>query len=138
MRLLELSQRGYACSQILLILGLEVNGEENPALVRAMTGLNEGLSGNGKLCGALTGGCCLLSYFAGRGADEEEDNPALQKMVAELIYWFEENYGQQYGGINCDVILEDNAANRIERCPGIVEGVFNRCMNLLQENGCLE
>ena len=39
-RVMELSQYGYFCSQIMAILMLEMTGEENPGLVRAMGGLN--------------------------------------------------------------------------------------------------
>lgn len=138
MRMLELTGQGFACSQMLLIFGLEMRGEENPALVRAMTGLNEGICGTGKLCGALSGGCCLLSYFAGKGSTEEEAHIYFQKMIADLVNWFEEIYGQQYGGIDCDTILDENLANRMQRCPFIVQGVFEKCMELLQDNGCLE
>ena len=62
-RMLELSGQGFYCAQILLILALEAEGKENPDLVRAMSGLNGGLGFSGNVCGALTGGCCLLGHF---------------------------------------------------------------------------
>ena len=70
-RMLELSGQGFYCAQILLILALEAEGKENPDLVRAMSGLNGGLGFSGNVCGALTGGCCLLGYFCGKGEAEE-------------------------------------------------------------------
>ena len=42
-RIMELSRYGYACGQILAILLLDTIGEENPALVRCMQGLNGGI-----------------------------------------------------------------------------------------------
>ena len=39
-RIMELSRYGYACGQILGILLLDTIGEENPALIRCMQGLN--------------------------------------------------------------------------------------------------
>ena len=71
MRMLDLTSQGYACSQILLMLGMELNGEENSAVVRTMAGLNEGMYGSGRLCGCLTGGSCLLGYFSGKGLEAE-------------------------------------------------------------------
>ena len=101
MRMLDLTSQGYACSQILLMLGMELNGEENSAVVRTMAGLNEGMYGSGRLCGCLTGGSCLLGYFSGKGLEEDElEHPAFRKMVAEFSAWFEETWGGQYGGIN--------------------------------------
>ncbi|MBQ3508710.1 MAG: C_GCAxxG_C_C family protein [Peptococcaceae bacterium] len=138
MRLLDLTSKGYACSQILLMMGMELNGEENSAVVRTMAGLNEGMYGSGRLCGCLTGGSCLLGYFSGKGLDEEElEHPAFRKMVADFSAWFEETWGGQYGGINCDDILEDNRANQMSRCPEIVQSSFEKCMELLEENQCL-
>ena len=59
-RVMELSQYGYFCSQIMAILMLEMTGEENPGLVRAMGGLNGGVGYSQGCCGCMTGGSCLL------------------------------------------------------------------------------
>ena len=50
-RIMELSGYGYFCSQILAILMLEVTGEENPGLVKAMGGLNGGVGYSQGCCG---------------------------------------------------------------------------------------
>ena len=42
-RIMELSRYGYFCSQILAILMLEVTGEDDPGLVKAMGGLDGGV-----------------------------------------------------------------------------------------------
>ena len=74
-KMVELSRQGFLCSQILLIIGLEAQGKENPDVVRAMSGLVGGLGFCGKTCGALTGGACLIGLYAGKGAaDEMEDS----------------------------------------------------------------
>lgn len=139
MRMLELTGQGYECSQILMILAMEVSGEENSGVVRAMSALNEGMCGTGRLCGCFTGGACLLAYFAGKGLDPEElEHPAFRKMVVDFSAWFEETWAQQFGGANCDDILEENPGNRLARCPQIVQSSFEKCMELLEENGCLE
>ena len=66
-RMLELSGQGFYCAQILMILALESEGKEDPDLIRAMSGLNGGLGFSGRVCGALTGGCCFLGCFCGKG-----------------------------------------------------------------------
>ena len=41
-RMMRLAQKGYTCSQILILLALEARGEQNPSLVRAAAGLAYG------------------------------------------------------------------------------------------------
>ena len=134
LRMLELTRQGFQCSQILILLGLDVLGRENPDLVRAMDGLNGGIGYCGKTCGALTGGVCLLGLFAGRSCPEEPQDPKLKLMAAELVVWFETEVAV-YGGLNCMQILEENPANKMSRCPPLVQGVFEKVMELLSKNG---
>jgi C_GCAxxG_C_C family probable redox protein len=135
LRMLELSQQGFYCSQILLTLGLENQGKENPDLIRAMNGLIGGLCFAGKLCGALSGGACLLALYAGKGTAGEQGDPKLELMIHRLVEWFEEQYGERYGGIDCDDILENNPQNRPQRCPQIVRETYAKVQELLLENG---
>ena len=135
MRLMELSSQGYFCSQILLMLRLEAEGKENPDLVRALGGLAGGMGFCGKACGALTGGACMIAYYASKGSEEEMEDDRLNEMIASLIGWFEAEVGGQFGGTDCAVILDGDMANRKKRCPMIVEGVYNKAMEILNENG---
>lgn len=136
-RMLELSNQGYYCAQILMLLALESEEKEDPDLIRAMSGLTGGLGFSGHLCGALTGGCCLLGYFCGKGEDEEIEDPKAQEVIQEFVTWFETSVGGLYQGCNCQDILEGDPSNKIRRCPEVVESVFVKCMELLQENGML-
>ena len=83
-RMLELSGQGFYCAQILMILALESEEKEDPDLVRAMGGLNGGLGFSGRVCGALTGGCCFLSYFLGKGEAEELEDPEAALLIGRL------------------------------------------------------
>ena len=58
-RVMELSRYGYFCSQIMGILMLEMTGEENPGLIKALGGLNGGVGYSQGCCGCMTGGTCV-------------------------------------------------------------------------------
>jgi len=134
-QLIELRKQGFYCSQILMLQGLEMMGKSNPDLVRAMHGLAGGLGFTGELCGALTGGASLLGLYAGKGAPAEEEDPRLNFMVEDLAKWFKAEYGEQYGGIRCNEILEGESKNTAIRCPILVSGVLQKVKELLVENG---
>ncbi len=135
MRIMQLQMQGFNCSQILLTLGLEQQGKSNPDLVRAMTGLAGGLGFTGKICGVLTGAVCLLSLYAGRGELEEQEDRQLNIMIEELVIWFEEKFGKEYGGIDCQTILNDDPWNRKLRCPTMVIETYAMVKELLADNG---
>ena len=80
-QMMALRKQGFYCSQILILQGLELMGKSNPDLVRAMQGLAGGMGFSGEICGALTGGACLLGLYAGKGLPEQEGDPRLAFMV---------------------------------------------------------
>lgn len=135
-RLMELSQEGYFCAQILLILALESEGKECPDLVRSMGGLNGGLGNTGNVCGCLTGGACFLSYYAGKGEADELEHPDCSRMIEDLVCWFQE-YTAEYGGTSCRCILEKDNRNKLQRCPVIISAVLEKCMELLETYGVI-
>ena len=135
-RMLELSRQGYFCAQILLLMALESEGKEDPDLIRAMGGLNGGLGSTGGICGCLTGGACFLSYYAGKGEEDELPHQHCDAMIAALSQWFED-YTAEYGGWDCRRILEGDERNKLQRCPRVVEATLDKCMELLEEHGCL-
>lgn len=125
-RLHELRQEGKGCAQILLQLALELNGEENPAVIRCMSGLCIGVH-SGLVCGALTGAACMLSYFDPQLAAEE--------MIPELATWFQETFEEKYGGIDCRDILQGDSGNRALRCPQLIEQTYCEAKEILEEYG---
>jgi len=134
-RMLELTGKGFQCSQILLALGLEAQGKENPDLLRAMGGLTGGVGSCGDLCGALAGGACLLALYAGKGTPEEEADHRLILMIDDLVEWFTGEYTECYGGIHCRDIIGYDRQNQATRCPGIVSGTYDKVKEILVEYG---
>jgi len=132
-QLMELRKQGFYCSQIIMIQGLELMGKINPDLIRAMHGLAGGLGFAGELCGALTGGASLLGLYAGNGTPEQEEDPRLIFMAEDLVKWFKAEYGEQFGGIRCEEILDNSSQNQMKRCPVMVAGVLQKVKELLVE-----
>ena len=124
--IVRLSQEGYCCSQIMVQMGLDAMGDDNPQLLDAVKGLCGGLY-SGMICGTLTGAACLLSLY-----DKEK---AKSYMIPKLVEWFNETYTKLYGGIRCDCIIDGNPMTRMERCPKIMEETFEKCRSLLAECG---
>jgi hypothetical protein len=134
LRLVELSGKGYLCSQILLKLGLEAQGREDPALIRAMGGVALGAGTGSGTCGCLEGGACLIALHAAKGTDDEPDSPFLPAMLGDLWAWFEGEVGTQYGGVCCNDILADGTP-RQQRCGPIVAETYGKVMEILMQYG---
>lgn len=133
-RMMELALNGYKCSQILVQMALEAQQTSNRELVRAMTGLLSGYA-CGKLCGALSGGCCVLGMYAGKGTADENADAALAPMLRQYAEWFETEYTPKFGGIDCHDIVQDDARLQLQRCPTLVMECWTKLKELLAENG---
>jgi C_GCAxxG_C_C family probable redox protein len=133
LRLMQLKQNGYCCAQILLILALEAQGKVNPGLVRAAQGLCFGVGMSGEVCGAMSGGVCLISLYAGKGTDGEEPDEKFFLMVSDLVLWFRNKIGEDYGGVRCHDILERYPDKSI--CGQIVAATYNKAMEILMNHG---
>ena len=132
-RIMDLTLQGLNCSQILALLALEAQGKTNPEMVRSLSALGRGL-GCGKLCGTLSGGCCVLGLYAGRGTAEEIEDSHLSLMLTDLVEWFEETFGERYGGIDCKDIMKDDPALKLARCPEIIIETFRKLTEILENN----
>lgn len=135
MRMVMRVQQGFHCSEVLLFAGLEARDKTNPDLIAAVSGLAGGLGFSGELCGALTGGACLLGLYAGRGSSDQQPDERLNIMISELTDWFTHTYGKEFGGVRCREITEDDPKVQPLRCPKIVGGVLSQVKNILRENG---
>jgi C_GCAxxG_C_C family probable redox protein len=137
--LLELNNKGYCCSQILMILALREQGKANPDLVRSLGGLGLGIGTSEHMCGALSGAACLLSFYAGKGRDDEKEDERLPLMIGELVEWFHEKIGGDYGGVRCKEILEDTGQGPdMTRCGMIVVQTYQWTKTLLENHGFAE
>ncbi len=118
--LLQLSAKGYCCSQIMLAKALQIREEENPALIEAAAGLCNGMQ-SGLVCGALSGACCALSLLAGDSAPE---------LIMQLNEWF----GREFGSFDCNSLTScGNPEKKAEICPGLVAAVCGKMFALLEE-----
>ena len=132
-QMMKLKAKGYCCAQIILILALETQGKTNADLVRSVGGLCFGINWSGEVCGALSGGACLISLYAGKGADEEAPYGGYIKMLGELVEWFTRVADDQYGGTRCHEIIEKFPDRSI--CSLIVADTYKKCMDILVSHG---
>lgn len=133
LRLVKLKGMGYCCSQMMMILALEQQGKINQDLIKSLGGLCFGIYGTGEACGALTGGSCLISLYAGKGSDEETASGKYITMIRELSDWFHGMADEEFGGIRCDAIL--NKFPDKSMCAQIVADTYQKSMDILHENG---
>jgi hypothetical protein len=146
MQVLELGAKGYSCAQMLVIGALRLMGRENPDLVRAVGGLAQG-AGCGELCGALSGGACLLSLYTAKGLDSEVPHDKGPLLISELTDWFA-NELCQGNGMTCAAILnrildsvEGSNTSQDKRrmcethCINMVVMVWEKCLELLRKYG---
>jgi C_GCAxxG_C_C family probable redox protein len=132
-RLLQLNQQGYCCSQIMLLLSLEAQGKTNVDLVRSMAGLCFGIAMSGEICGAFTGGACLISLYTAKGGEADEEDPRNPLMMSELAEWFRKTIAAKFGGIRCDDILERHPDK--SACGSMVASTYNKVMEILTNYG---
>jgi C_GCAxxG_C_C family probable redox protein len=133
-RVAELALKGYKCSHILVQIGLDAQGLENPELLRAMSGLATGM-GAGMTCGVLTGGCCLIGMYAGKDGEGRDEHGRLPLMLEEYTEWFRDEFGQRYDGIDCAQIMQDDPQLKNQRCPGLILAAVKKAREILEANG---
>ena len=80
--IMRLKQKGFCCSQIMLIMALEAQGKTDADLVRAVQALCFGIALSGDVCGALSGGACLISLCTGKGSEAEETDERFPLMMS--------------------------------------------------------
>ena len=136
-RMLQLASQGFACSQIMMQLVLDAEEKEDSDLIRTAGAFIDGMHGLGLTCGALTGGFCIIAYYAGNGEPYEQGSPNHDAMVKQLYDWFVEEVGTCYGGITCPDLLDQGSRAKLEVCPAVVEKTFNKALEILDQHDLL-
>jgi len=135
-RMIQLAESKYNCSQIMMILALEQEDKENPDLVRAMSGLGDGCGFFKETCGIMTGAASILAWYAGKGADDEEESEKLLPMLEELGDWFQLKIGAKYAGTRCNEIVGDlvGTLDGKQICGSIIFQTFGKVNEILASN----
>ncbi|SMP51883.1 DVU_1555 family C-GCAxxG-C-C protein [Anoxynatronum buryatiense] len=89
-KMFQLVNAGFCCTQVMMKLALEEEEKENEDLIRAVGGLCKGIGGRQKTCGVLTGGIAIIGLYAGKGNVAEYPQSNYGSMVEDYINWFEE------------------------------------------------
>jgi hypothetical protein len=132
---LSWGQEGFCCSQIMLLAGLALRGEENPELLASLEGLCKGGYDPSGTCGAFTGACCLLGFYAGKGSPEREKDPRLPLMLYALHEWFCQRFGLPENRIGCGEILRTLSGSPPLACAPLVLETLEKTLEILQDQG---
>lgn len=132
--ILRLANQGYCCTQIVLLMALEVQGRENKGLVRAASGLCHGFPDAAGPCGAVGGAAFLLGYYAGKGTADEEEDERLPLMLSQLTEWFNDYCEKRYSGISCEQIVVGGQPDA-GICGGLIADCYGQALTILVEHG---
>ncbi len=107
-------RQGECCSQLLMRLALQLRGEENEGLIRAMRGLCHGIGQSGAACGLLGSGAAVLAWLSGK--DGGETHPMLEPLENEYALWFAEKT-KGFGGCGCELVVQGLCAQAGAAAP---------------------
>jgi hypothetical protein len=99
-----------------------------------MGGLAHGSGFTDGICGTLSGAACLLSLYAGKGTDHENEDENLKFMLRDLYDWFVQTFGRRYGDVTCETILGDRSEMR-RRCGEVVARTYGKTVEILNAAG---
>ncbi|AFA49468.1 DVU_1555 family C-GCAxxG-C-C protein [Acetobacterium woodii] len=135
--LYRLVSDGFCCSQIMLKLALDIEETENEDLIRVMNGLCNGIGGNQKTCGVLTGGIGVIGLYAGKGKPREWTKNNFGTMIKTYMNWFEERFERTdcVDLIGVYQFTDENNQVYPVKCGDILLESFQKVVEILQENG---
>jgi hypothetical protein len=133
LQILKFSQQGFCCSQIILLMALELQEKENPSLVRTMSALCHGMPSGKGVCGAYTGAACLIGYYAGKGTLYEEEIQSYQTMLDTLAQWFEQFCLSSGHGVHCEEIVDGSNVNP-SVCGALISKCYGEAISILLSN----
>ena len=84
----------------------------------------------------MTGAVSVLSWYAGKGADSEEESEKLLPMLQDFGDWFQQEVGEKYNGTRCKDIAGDLVGTpQVKQiCGSIIFQTFNKLNEILAEN----
>jgi Putative redox-active protein (C_GCAxxG_C_C) len=125
--ILTLKHQGYCCSQIMVIMTLNLMDEKNEDLVDFSRGLCMGGGMETGPCGILTAGMSILAMMA------KKDTDRLALMQESYLGFFQ---SLSVNGVGCKEITGDYfPAPHPETCGRFLIQSFSRLMTILSENG---
>ncbi|MFH2094037.1 MAG: DVU_1555 family C-GCAxxG-C-C protein [Pseudomonadota bacterium] len=126
-QILKLKSQGYCCSQIMVLMVLDLLDKENEDLVHFARGLCMGGGTENGACGILAAGMCILAMYA------QTDTEKLALMQEAYLIFFQT---QAQSGILCKDILGDHyPVPRSETCGALLSQSHAQLMAILLENG---
>lgn len=139
LRMIALAEKGFNCSQILITLTLEREGKDNPDLIRSLSGLGNGCGFFNETCGILTGAACVISWYAGKGTEDEKEPEKLLPMLQDLNDWFNKEINGKYRSTRCRDIVGDlvGTAEGKQICGGILINTYIKANEILESYGFL-
>ena len=98
----ESAEKGFLCSEAVLMAISASLGIENELIPKIATGFGAGVARSGEICGALSGGVIALGMVFGRSKDEGG-------LSGPGIYWFSgelaSKFRDKYGEVQCPKLL---------------------------------
>lgn len=139
-RMIQLAEKKYNCSQIMMGLTLEQEEKENTGLIRAMSGLGNGCGFFNETCGVMTSAASLLAWYGGKGADGEIESEKLLPMLQELGEWFQEKTSAKYKGTRCKDIVGDQVGTTAGKqiCGGLIFETYTKANEILATYGFID
>lgn len=136
-RIIQLAEKKYNCSQIMMSLTLEQEDKENAGLVRAMSGLGNGCGFFKETCGVMTSAASLLAWYGGKGSDGEVESEKLLPMLQELGEWFQQKTSSKFKGTSCKDIVGDQVGTPAGKqvCGGLIFETYNKVNEILKSYG---
>ncbi|PKO14087.1 MAG: hypothetical protein CVU39_16035 [Chloroflexi bacterium HGW-Chloroflexi-10] len=136
-RSLQLFRSGFFCAESVLLAIAESQGIQSNLIPRIATGFCSGISRNGGMCGAVSGGIMGIGLVAGRNSPSESLEPTFT-LAQKLINAFEE----QYGSVNCRQLIGCDLAtesgqryfmenNLMKHCLQYAEGATRLAISLI-------
>ncbi|MDR3629371.1 MAG: C-GCAxxG-C-C family protein [Desulfocapsaceae bacterium] len=133
-RAVALFKQGMHCSQVLVTVGLEKLGIDDPGIVKAMGAFGGGVGGTGNICGSLVGAVSVIGRLYSRASLENKENPRMWAATKAVMKNFE-NLSAPHGGINCSQIARVDWMDRdqVKEFYGNPESRRQHCVTMVGE-----